>query len=342
MKLQIATWCGWSLLSLLLFCSQAGAETGVQSESGWHVGGKMNAFYTDDVSVFSTSQRLSLREDPTQPLVQATRQGASGVFEPVAYLTRSFQSGWGNTELTARAQGFVFTDHTEFSHGTYGTQLAHMLPGETIFRMRYHYGPRMLLGNHVESQLEPLGFGIGKEYVTTHFGTAELERKILDTLSIRGLARYGDRSYNDRFSHRDTRFWTLGTHLEWEIRPGVEFIIGYHYERGLAQGIKTPQLGEDISSFTHYVEAELEVRVTDKITVKGGFDFERNTFTSGFPDDDFRGAHEMIYQGEAAVRYQLTEALAFTIGYIHGQRKLSFEEEASKINIVSFGSAFNF
>ena len=120
----------------------------VESETGWHVGGEMNAFYTDDVALFSASQRLSLQEDPTQPVIQTTGQGSSGVFEPAVHVTRSFQSSWGKTDLTARAQGFVFTDQTAFSHGTYGLQLTQTLPNETILRMRYHYGPHLFLGNH--------------------------------------------------------------------------------------------------------------------------------------------------------------------------------------------------
>ncbi len=64
-KLPLMTSCGWSFLVLLLLSSQAQAETDEKeakadagSESGWHVGGEMNAFYTDDVPLFSASQRL--------------------------------------------------------------------------------------------------------------------------------------------------------------------------------------------------------------------------------------------------------------------------------------------
>lgn len=354
-KLPLLTSCGWSFLVLLLLCFQVEAETDmsldtsemkdmkmdVESKSGWHVGGEMNAFYTDDVALFSASQRLSLQEDPTQPVIQTTGRGSSGVFEPVAHVTRSFQSSWGKTDLTARAQGFVFTDQTAFSHGTYGAQLTQALPGgETIFRMRYHYGPHLFLGNHGPGELR--SSDRGGEYVTTHFGAVELERKLLENLSIRGLARYGDRSYNESFAHRNTRFWTLGTHVMWEIKPGIGLVVGYHYERGLADGRHNPQIGEDISYVTHYIEAELEARVTDKLTLIGGFDLERTSYTSGIPGDDFLGTRERIYQGEVMARYQLTEALALSVGYLHGRWKLSYEDEAAKINTVTVGSLFRF
>jgi len=352
--IQLIRWCGWPFLVLLLLCSQAQAETDmsldtaemkdlkmdVESQPGWHVGGEMNAFYTDDVALFSASQRLSLQEDPTQPVIQTTGQGSSGVFEPAVHVTRSLQSSWGKTDLTARAQGFVFTDQTAFTHGTYGLQLTQTLPSETILRMRYHYGPDLFLGNHGPGELR--SSNRGGEYVTTHFGTVELERKLLENLSIRGLTRYGDRSYSENFAYRDTRFWTLGTHVMWEINPRVGLVVGYHYERGLADGRHNPQIGEDISYFAHYVEAELETRVTDRLTLICGFDFERTNYTSGFRGDDFRGTHEGIYQGEVLARYQLTEALGLSIGYLHGQWKLSYEEKAAQINTATFGSQFRF
>ena len=181
MTIRSHAWRGviFFFLLLLLLCSQAQAETeenegkaDAGSKSGWRVGGEMNAFYTDDVALFSASQRLSLQEDPTQPVIQTTGQGSSGVFEPAAYVTRSFQSGWGKTDLTARAQGFVFTDQTAFSHGTYGLQLTQTLPNETILRMRYHYGPHLFLGNHGPGELRSSDRGGGVCHDTLWCGRA--------------------------------------------------------------------------------------------------------------------------------------------------------------------------
>ena len=128
----------------------------------------------------------------------------------------------------------------------------------------------------------------------------------------------------------------------WEITPRVGLVVGYHYERGLADGRHNPQIGEDTSYATHYVEVELEGRVTDKLTLLGGFDLERTNYTSGLPGDDFLGAHEKIYQGDVLARYQLTETLAISVGYLHGRWKLSYEEETARINTVTVGSLFRF
>ncbi len=178
--------------------------------------------------------------------------------------------------------------------------------------------------------------------MTTHFGTVELERVVLEMLTVRALGRYGHRSYNQMFAQRDTDFWTIGSHVEWEIHPSIEFILGYHYERGLADGRNQPQYEEDISFFNHYVAVELNVSVTHKTAVRFGFDFERNTFTSGLHDDEHLNANEKIYQGEVAISHVLQEGVDFTFAYQHGQRKFSFEPSAAVVNTVWIGSVVQF
>ena len=285
MKLSLLLGCGLTLLILLLVGHPAWAE--------WKIGGEVNVFYTDDVSIFSASQRLSLQEDPTQPVIDVTDQGDDVVFEPTISVGRSFQPDWGAIKLTFKAQGFVFADHSEFTHGTYGVVVTQTLPEETLLRFRYHYGPNLFLGKNIERRT---GTEQRKdERVTTHFGTVELEREAFEVLTFRLLSRYGHRSYNDTFAQRDTDFWTVGTHVEWAIHPSVEFALGYHYERGLADGRNQSRFEEDISYFNHYVAAELEVHMTKTTTVKLGFDFEKNTFTSGLPDDEHRHGNEKVY-----------------------------------------------
>ena len=38
-------------------------------EAGWSVGVDNSVYYTDDVALFSVTRRLSLQDDPTQPVV---------------------------------------------------------------------------------------------------------------------------------------------------------------------------------------------------------------------------------------------------------------------------------
>ena len=105
------------LVVLILMCIENPAL------ADWAVKGEGNIFYTDDVSIFSASQRLSLQEDPTQPVIDITDQGDDVVFEPVISIGRSFQPSWGPVELVFKAQGFVFAKNSEFNHGTYGLHI---------------------------------------------------------------------------------------------------------------------------------------------------------------------------------------------------------------------------
>ncbi len=328
-------------LALFLWpASLMGAEPTESVVSTWKFSGELNTFYTDNVSNFSASQRLSLLEDPTQPVLDIPRQGRSFVVEPVIQATRSFLPSWGKLDAAIRAQGFIFENTPEFNHGTFGAQITQALPANTQLRLRYHYGPNLLLGTHEESRLGESR--IGQERVTTHFGAIELERKVLDNLTLRLLNRYGTRSYNEAFSGRDTFFWTLGTHMEWEFREGLTFMLGYHLERGLARGRKQPEFGEDVSSYMHYVEAEIVARVTDRISIRCGVDFEKTSFTSSLPDDDFRDAHDTTVQGEIEGRYALTQGIDLTLGYLRSQGRHTFERDLTIVNTVWIGSAFRF
>ena len=42
--------------------------------------------YTDDVALFSVTRRLSLKDDPTQPVVDRPSQGGDFVYDPSATL----------------------------------------------------------------------------------------------------------------------------------------------------------------------------------------------------------------------------------------------------------------
>ena len=40
------------------------------------------------------------------------------VFEPLLTVTRSLTNGLGRLDLNVQGEGFIFTEHTEFNHGT--------------------------------------------------------------------------------------------------------------------------------------------------------------------------------------------------------------------------------
>lgn len=297
-------------------------------------------FYTDDVAIFSASQRLSHREDPTQPVIDITNGGEDFVFEPELVMEKLLEPSWGEMKFVLEAQGFIFADKTSFNHTTVGAEVSQKLSEKSLLRFRYHYGPDLFLGLNREKRSG--NENLVAEKVTTHFGVVELEHQILPSLLGRVLGRYGERSYNAMFKQRDTKFWTIGGHVEWEPFSLIEIILGYHYERGLADGRNLPQYEEDISSFTHYAVLESIFHLAEDWRIKTGFDFELNTFTSGFMKDEHRNADETIFQGEVEVLHEVSECVELSLGYLHGERKFNFEPETARVNTIRVGGVIRF
>ena len=95
----------------------------------WELDLRSNAYYTDDVALFSATRRLTRHQDPTQPALDSALadQGDGFVYEPMATVTTTFDLMGRNTELLVRGQGFVFVDDSRFNHGSLGVEATHDL-----------------------------------------------------------------------------------------------------------------------------------------------------------------------------------------------------------------------
>ncbi len=308
----------------------------------WKIETQGNLFYTDDVGLFSATRRLNMHGDPTQPALDTslTGQGSDMVFEPDLKVTRSVTSSWGHTDLSVKAQGFIFAVHPEFNQASVGVEALHAFTPVTAIRLRYYSAPDQLLGENAERQSGTNS--IQEERVTSHIGSARIEQRLSTNWEVRLLARYGVRLYNQAFSERDTTFWTIGPHVVWRVMEGVKLIFGYHYERGFADGRSQPQFKDDISYINNYVTAGLEAELTRQLSLEIGTHYERNDWTSKFTGDPRYGAQENIFQGEVSLRYRITERLGLQCGFQRGQRKQSFEEEIVRNTNFSVGVSYFF
>ena len=294
-------------------------------------------FYTDDVGIFSATRRLSRDSDPTQPAIDSrlTNQGSDVVFEPDLNVATSLGNRFGTLELSAKGQGFVYTDHSRFNHGTLRLQALQALSPETRLRLRFYYAPNLFLGENENRQ--PGATGLVEESVTSYIWSARFEHMLTPDLEVRLSTRYGLRRYNEAFAQRNTDFWTVGPHFEWRAAPRVKIGVGYHYERGLADGRSQPQLEDDVSYVNHYGSADVEVELTERLSFAAGFHYERNNWTSGIVGDERQGAHENIFQGDAVFYYRWTEKMRMGLGVQRASRKESFEASSVKNTNVGFG-----
>jgi hypothetical protein len=273
-------------------------------------------FYTDDVGVFSATRRLSRDGDPTQPALDEslTGQGADAVFEPMLNIGKSFD----NTTLELQGSGFIYANHTQYNHGTLRLQGKHFFTPETALLLRYYYSPNLFLGDNEERHtgtVQTVG-----ERVTSHIWSARLSHELTKGLEARLLTRYGIRRYNQAFNERNTDFWTVGPHLEWQVQKDVKLGVSYHYERGLANGRHQPQYADDVSYVNHYASIDLDVELNEKFSFLTAFHYERNNWTSGLQEDERNGSHENVYQGELTLSYKVTPTVRAYTGVQYSNR----------------------
>lgn len=319
------------LIGVLFLASPSFAE--------WTVTGESNVYYTDDAALFSSTRRLSRNQDPTQPVIDSllANQGDDVVFEPVAQLAKSFSLMGRHTQLAVRGQGFVFIDHTRFNHGSLGIQANHDLTPSTSLIFRYFFGPDLFLG---KNEVRPIEEAAGDppqlrdEEVTTHYWAGGIAQKLpgVDEARLILYGRFGLRDYDKPFRQRDTRFWTIGTHVEWAPTQKIGLALGYHYERGLADGRKQPELQDDISYFNHFVTGEFEYEITERLRLEMGLHYEFNGWTTGIQGDERKGQHENVIQGDIVSRYRVNEGLQLTAGFQGAHRKESFEKGLKNLN----------
>ena len=328
----IAMWFGF--MGLIPLALPAQAE--------WTVTGTGILFWTDDIGIFSATRRLSRDGDPTQPALDSrlTEKGSSVVFEPQLNISTSLQNRLGTLQLSALGQGFIFTEDARFNQGMLRLQAVQSFSSATRLRLRYEYVPDQFLGDNEDKH--PGQTGLVAERLTSNIWSARIEHNLTPDLEVKLLGRFGMRRYNEAFAERDLNFWTLGPHLDWRITPRVKLGLGYHYERGLADGRNQPQLEDDVSYINHYLTADLDIELMKRLSLLMAMHYERNNWTSQIVGDERNGAHENVYQGEAILVYQVDERVRVFTGVQRSNRKESFEPSVVKNTNVGVGISATF
>ena len=289
-----------------------------ESADGWSAIAEQKVLYTDNAFQFSSARRLALAEDPSQPTNVQTDKPSDVVWEPSLDVRRTSSNRFGKLEVSAKAHGFIFTDHSVFNHGNYRIQVKQALSPETSVLFRYRYIPNLFLGPNFERRTGTQS--VEDERVTSHIWRAQLERTLSDFVSVTMTARVGLRLYNDVFAERDTFFYTLGPQMDYAVRQDLTLSLGYQYERGLADGRGDTRFNDDVSYRQHFVSAGGDLRMTPKLSLNLMYAFRRKDFTTELAGDTHLGRRDTTHQGTAELRYALTDATGITLGVQHGQR----------------------
>jgi hypothetical protein len=209
MKIQSFSLKNIGLMSFILV-------VGNNANAGWSLKTDNNAFYTDDVALFSVTRRLSLKDDPTQPTVDRPSQGGDFVYEPSAELEWSGNDAFGEINLSMDAGGYVFVNQSAFTHGLYEFQLSQTFVTDTKISLHYNFVPDLFLGQNLFRQAN----GEESEHdekLTNHYWSIHVDQPIADNLTIRLLGRYGLRNYNAPSSIVTPRFGHWGRILSGQL-----------------------------------------------------------------------------------------------------------------------------
>lgn len=327
---------------------------------GWSIAGEdwqarawSTFYYTDDVALFSASRRLSLNADPTQPALddRLTGQGSDGVFEPGLKLSRNFRTDFGTTRLEASGDGYVYLTRTQFTHGTLRLQAQQAFTDTTALNLIYYYSPDLYLGENLVRQpgllpaaAEPDAEAgpLAPEVLTSNIVSLRLDQSLTSTLGFQLLARYGSRRYDPAFAQRDLDFWTLGPHLSWKPLAELTWLVGYHFERGLADGRRQPWLADDVSYDNNFVSTELEYEFAERNRLTLGLHYELNDWLSRQARDARYGTCENVYQGEILLSYDFSALTRLYGGVQYSSRSINTDDPAITNLNVAFGIRMDF
>jgi hypothetical protein len=327
LSVVISAWTLWSAIYL-----PARAE--------WSAIAQQRVSYTTDAFQFSSARRLALADDPSQPTVVPLTEPEDVIWEPSVEVIRSSSIGVGPNELSVKAHGFIFTDKPIFNHGDFRIQDRQWLNRDTSVLLRYRYVPNLFLGPNFERRSG--NRSIQEERVTSHQWRAEFERRLNKDVTATLIGRYGLRLYNEAFAERDTHFYSVGPRLDYRAAPWITFMLGYLYERGLADGRQEPQFMDDVSYYLHFVSFGTELRLTSDLALSLMYVHLRKTFTSDIVGDTHLGRVDFTHQGRAELRYQLSANAAATLGFQRTQRTSTNALREFHDNIFSIAGEYRF
>jgi hypothetical protein len=304
----------------------------------WSATGGGSLFYTDNATLFSATRRSSLDGDPSQPVLDTSvfGHGKDMVFEPHLRVMKFIPNSWGQTAFTIKARGFVYAVNPEFSQAGIYLEGVHAFNPDTAIRLRFFTAPDQLLG---QGEVEHGGIlGLQDARVSSHIGAIRFDKRLSEHFEVQLYGRAGIRRFNQPFTERDTLLWAIGPRLVWHMTHHARVVLGYQYERGLAEGRHRPELHDDSSYVQHFASVALEADLTEHLELELDFHYERNNFTSGIPEDEhhFLGG-ENIFLGSARLLYQLTDNAALTFTVQRANRNLHSDHERAQHHNTNVG-----
>ncbi len=327
--------------ALLLAAAEGRAEWRIEFESQF--------FYTDDAALFSSTRRTVKDQDPTQPVLDfdLADQGSDFVYEPAIQIEKTLSLLGQEAALGVRTQGFVFARNPEYNHPSVAVEARSRLGEKARIFARYYFVSDLFLGDNevrLPEEAEEEGIElIDEEVLTTHFWALGLRYWVHERVRLSLAGRVGIRRYDEPFEQRDTDFFTGGVYFLFDLGERADLNVGFHYERGLADGRNGRQreLRDDTSYHNYFVTTELEVELVPRLGLEMALHYERNDWTTNISGDERNGEFENQFQGDIGLVYELNEIVDLEIGFQGVWRKESFEQSLRNLNAwLGFSASF--
>ena len=246
----------------------------------------------------------------------------------------------GISELAFKTEGTLYTENPSFNNAYYRLALRQELePKRTAVELIYRYTPHQLLGpGRVSSQASEFD----EVRTTSHVWRAQLERHLTDRWTANFIGRYGFRFYDEPFTERDTRFWSVGPQVTFAFRPWSSITVAYLYERGLAAGRDDPQTDLDMSYYLHYASFGVEFRLAAPLSLNLGYIYRFRGWTSDLAGDIELGRRDVTHQGTGEFRYRVSDSLHLRLGFQQTQQHSTLGSRSFHSSTVSYGVEYRF
>jgi len=298
--------------------------------------------YTTNIFQFSSASRLSIHEDPSQPIPvrDVLSKPSDVIWQPSLRVGRSWSSRLGISELLFKTEGALYTENPSFNNAYYRVAYRQELePKKTALQFIYRYTPHQLLGpGRVTSQADEYG----DVRTTSHVWRAELQRQVTDRWAVTFINRYGLRFYDEPFTERDTRFWSVGPQIEFVSRSWSVITVAYLYERGLAAGRDDPQTDLDMSYFLHYASLGARFQLVTPLWLNLGYIYRFRGYTSDLAGDIEFGRRDVIHQGTAEIRYAVSDLLQLRLGFQQTQQHSTLGSRSFYSSTLTYGVEYRF
>jgi outer membrane protease len=183
---------------------------------------------------------------------------------------------------------------------------------------------------------------IQEERVSSQTWRTELEHRANESWTLTLIGRYGLRLYNDAFSERDTTFWTIGSQVGYIVNPRMAVLLGYLYERGLADGRGNTQFNDDVSYRLHSVSAGTDLTLMESLSLHLAYIYRRKDFTSELLEDTHLNRQDNSHQGTSELRYRLNETASLSASFQQTQRTSTVMTRGFNDTIYSLGGSYRF